>query len=123
MAVRLRFLGCVMTLAAMFAPWTAVMRTAVHLAFDTRHHEAVSATHDDLYDATAVLHGHRHEHGTPAHSHDSTLAVAYSQVPVPSLTIHPSATAFASAALLADVAFLARLDPSPPLRVPIILRV
>ena len=122
MAEPIRFIGCVMTLAAMLAPWAAVVRTAVHLAFDAHHHEQVPFAHDDLHDAAAVLHGHRHEHGTPAHSHDATLAAASSTVPVPGLTTHPSATPFATAAL-ADVVFLARLDPSPPLRVPIILRV
>lgn len=123
MAVPLRVLGCVMTLTAMFAPWAAVARTAIHLALEDHHHEEAPVTHDDLHDAATVLHGHGHEQGTPAHSHDATAALGLSQAPVPSLTIHPSLTAFASAVLTADVAFLGRLDPSPPLRIPIILRI
>lgn len=123
MAVPLRVLGCAMTLTAMFAPWAAVVRTAVHLALEAHHYDEAPVTHDDLHDAATVLHGHGHQHGTPAHSHDATAALALSQVPVPSLTIHPSVTAFAAAALTAGAAVLRCLDTSPPLRVPIILRI
>ena len=98
------------------------MRTAVHLAFDA-HREDVSGTRDDFHDAASVLHGHGHDHGTPAHSHDATLVPASSQGPAPSLTSHPSVTAFASSALAAGAAVLDRADPSPPRRVPIILRI
>ena len=123
MAAQLRVLGCLMTLTAMLAPWAAVVRTAVHLAFDAHHHEEASPTPDDLHDAATVLHGHGHEHGTPAHSHDATVAQA-PQAPLPSLTIHPSVPAFACAAIAADAAVLLRyLDPSPPPRAPIILRI
>lgn len=111
-----------MTLAAMFAPWTVVVRTAVHVAVDA-HHEEASGTHADLHDAASVLHGHGHDHGTPAHSHDATLVPASSQGPAPSLTSHPSVTAFASSALAAGAAVRDRADPSPPRRVPIILRI
>jgi hypothetical protein len=121
MAEPIRFIGCVMTLAAMLAPWVAVVRTTVHLAFDAHHHE--EAPRDDLRDAATVLHGHGHADGTPAHSHDATMAVASSQAPVPSLNLHPSATAFASTAFAAGATVLSRLDPSPPPRAPIILRI
>ena len=123
MAAPLHVLACVMTLTAMLAPCAGVLRTAVHLALDAHHHEEASAAHDDLHDATAVLHGHGHEHGTPAHSHDATEALQSSQAPVPGLTIHPSVTAFVSSSLAADGAVLDRFDPSPPLCVPLILRI
>lgn len=123
MAAPLRVLGCLITLTAMLAPWAGVVRTAVHLTFDAHHHDEALATQDDLHDAATVLHGHGHEHGTPAHSHDATVAQASSQAPVPSLTTHPSVTAFGSTAFVADATLLGRLDPSPPPRAPIILRI
>lgn len=123
MRASFRVLGSVITLAAVLAPCAAVVRTAVHLAFDAHHHEEPSVVHGDLHDAATVLHGHRHEHGTPAHTHDATLALASNQAPVPSLTSHPSVTAFASSAFAADAAVVVRLDPSPPLRAPTILRI
>lgn len=123
MAAPLRVLGCLLTLTAMLAPWAAVVRTAVHLAFDAHHHDEALATQDDLHDAATVLHGHGHEDGTPAHSHDATIAQASSQGPVPCLTIHPSVTAFAATASLAGATVLRSLDPFPPPRAPIILRI
>jgi hypothetical protein len=112
-----------MTLTAMLAPLPAVVRTAVHLALDPHHHEEASVTHDDLHDAATVVHGHGHEHGTPAHSHDATVAQVSSQAPLPSLTIHPSVAPFAIADFAAGAAMLRCLDPSPPPRAPIILRI
>ena len=122
MAAPLHVLASVMTLTAMLAPCAGVLRTAVHLALDAHHHEEGSVAHDDLHDATAVLHGHGHEHGTPAHNHDATEGLRSSQAPVPSVTIHPSVIAFVPSSLAVD-AVLDRLDPSPPSRVPIILRI
>lgn len=112
-----------MTLAALLAPVAGVVRTAVHLASDAHHHDEASATHDDLHDAATVLHGHGHDLGTPAHSHDATEPLASSQAPVPGLTIHPSMIPFASTTFAAEAILLGRLGPSPPLRVPIILRI
>ena len=123
MAPPLPVLTCVMTLTAMLAPCAGVLRTGVHLALDDYHQEGTSTVHDDLHDAAAVLHGHGHEHGTPAHRHDATEALQSSQGPVPSLTIHPFVTAFGSSSLAADSAVLDRFDPSHPLRVPLILRI
>lgn len=122
MSARLQRLGCVMTLTAMLAPWAVVVRTAVHLAFDAHHHEGAAATRDD-HDGTAVLHGHAHAHGTPAHSHDATLAVAGHQVPAPSLILHPSLPTSTFTATVAEAILLPSLDPSPPPRAPIILRI
>jgi hypothetical protein len=122
MVAPLRFLGCVVTLTAMLAPWASVAANAVHLTLDD-HHDEAAATHDDLHDADAVLHGHGHADGTPAHGHDATMALAPSQVPAPSLAIHPSIAASASPAFDVDAVVLHRLDPSPPQRVPIILRI
>ena len=112
-----------MTLAAMLAPTAVSLRMAAHLAVDAHHHEEPSTTHDDLHDAAIVLHGHGHENGTAEHSHDTTLSLASSQASIPSLTVHPSVTVFVSSAFTADAAVLDRFDPSPPLRVPIILRI
>jgi hypothetical protein len=122
MRAPLRVLGCVITLTALFAPWAAAVPTVVHLAFD-HHHDESPGTHQDVHEAATVLHGHGHEDGTPAHRHDSTAAMASSQAPIPHVTIHPAILAAASAALVAGGAVLDRLDPSPPPRVPIILRI
>ena len=122
MAAPLRTLSCVMTLAAILAPWGAVVWTVAHLALDD-HHEAPWATDDARRDAAAVLHGHGHDHATPDHSHDATAAAAPNPLPLPGLTVHPSAGGFASTALLAVLGCPVRFEPSPPQRVPIVLRI
>lgn len=123
MPASLRLLACTLTLAAVLSPWVTVVWTAVHLALDAHHHEVVFATDDVRHDAAAGLHGHGHDHGTPAHSHDTTTAATSRQLSSPTLTIHPSVTGSICATPTAEVNFVARFEPSPPPRVPIILRI
>ena len=122
MAQLLRALSCAITLAAVLSPSGAVVWTVAHLALDD-HHEAPSATDDAQRDAAALLHGHPHDHATPDHSHDATAAATPDQLPSPGLNIHPSAGGFASSALIADPGRPVRFEPSPPQRVPIVLRI
>jgi hypothetical protein len=119
-----RFLACTLTLAAMLSPSATVAWTVIHLALDAHHHEVTLAT-DEVhhYDTGAAVHGHHHDHGTPAHSHDTTAAAISHQLPSPTVSSHPSVTGVTSAAPAADMNFVARFEPSPPQRVPIILRI
>jgi hypothetical protein len=123
MPAPLRLLATTLTLAAMLSPWATVVWTVVHLALDAHHHEVVSATDGVHHDAAAGLHGHGHDHGTPAHRHDTTAAATSHQLPSPTSSIHPSLTGVTFATPAADVNFVARFEPSPPQRVPIILRI
>lgn len=111
-----------MTLTAMFAPWASIVPTVVHLAFD-HHHDESPWMHRDVHDAAPVLHGHGHEDGTPTHSHDATVTSASAQAQAPSPIVHPSVSVCTAAASAADAVILDRLDPSPPQRAPIILRI
>jgi len=70
MVARSRKWSAVTALVAMMLPWSAAVALALHEAED--HHVAA---HSDL---VAVLHGHEHAAGTPAHDH--------SLLPAPSST-------------------------------------
>ena len=123
MAAPLRILGCVLTLIAVSTSWTSVVVMAVHIVLDDDHHADAADHHDDLHHAATVLHGHSHDAATPSHSHDATAALASSQAPAPSLTTHASFAASGSSAFGPEAVATGRLDPSPPQRVPIILRI
>jgi hypothetical protein len=121
MGSSLRHLGCVLSLTVLLAPSLAGAATAMHLMSDHSHGDEPG--HHDLHDASATLHGHGHDDGTPEHSHDATLTVTSpSQAPLLSSAIYPSA-ALGTAAFATDAAVLDRPGPAPPLRIPIVLRI
>lgn len=122
MTAPLRLLACTLTLTAMLSPWATVVSTVVHLALDA-HHQVTTTTHEEHHDASDAVHGHHHHQGTPAHSHHATTAATSHQLPSPPLSSHPSVTGVTSATMTADVNFVARFEPSPPPRIPIILRI
>ena len=120
----LRVLACAMTLTTMVSPWATVVWTAVHRALDGHHHREEAATHDDFRAALVALHGHSHTHDISEHRHHTTTATPSNAASSPGPTAHPSMmTTYASAGAAMDLAVHVRTAPSPPQRVPVILRI